>query len=97
MKVFLDDVLTPPEAWVLVFWPEEAIVLLRTGEVTDLWLDHDRGDDVRGTGYDVLLWVEEAVALTEFKPPRIGIHSANPAARLRMDAAVSSINALRKP
>ena len=97
MKVFLDDMRTPPEGWVLVFWPEEAIVLLRTGEVTDLSLDHDLGDDVRGTGYDVLLWLEEAVALTDFKPPGITIHSANPAARLRMDAAVRSISALRKP
>ena len=96
MKVFLDDMRTPPAGWELGFWPEEAIVLLRTGEVTDLWLDHDRGDDVRGTGYDVLLWIEEAVVLTDFKPPRIRIHSANPAARLRMDAAVRSINARRK-
>lgn len=97
MKVFLDDMRTPPAGWELVFWPEEAIVLLRTGAVTDLSLDHDLGDDVRDTGYDVLLWIEEAVALTEFKPPRITTHSANPAARVRMAAAVKSIYARRKP
>ena len=97
MKVFLDDARTPPEGWDLVLWPDEAIVLLSTGAVTDLSLDHDLGDDARGTGYDVLLWIEEAVALTNFKPPRITIHSAKPAARLRMDAAVRSINARRKP
>lgn len=95
--VFLDDSRTPPEGWDHVLWPDEAIVLLRTGAVTDLSLDHDLGDDLRGTGYDVLLWTEEAVALADFKPPRITIHSANPAARLRMDAALRSINARRKP
>jgi hypothetical protein len=78
-----------------VYWPDEAIALLKTNTVADLSLDHDLGDDLRGTGYDVLLWIEEAVALADFKPPRITIHSANPAARLRMDAAVRSINARR--
>ena len=97
MKVFLDDARTPPEGWHSVLWPGEAIEVLKTNTVTDLSLDHDLGDDLRGTGYDVLLWIEEAVALADFKPPRITIHSANPAARLRMDAAVRSINARRKP
>lgn len=93
MKVFLDDLRTPPQGWNLVRWPDEAIVLLQTGAVTDLSLDHDLGDDARGTGYDVLLWIEEAVALASFAPPRITIHSANPAARVHMDAAVKSIYA----
>lgn len=97
MKVFLDDARTSPEGWHPVFWPDEATALLKTNTVADLSLDHDLGDDLRGTGYDVLLWIEEAVALADFKPPRITIHSANPAARLRMDAAVMSINARRKP
>ena len=97
MKVFLDDARTPPEGWHLVLWPDEAIAVLKTNTVTDLSLDHDLGDDLRGTGYDVPLWIEEAVALADFQPPRITIHSANPAARLRMDAAVRSINARRKP
>lgn len=97
MKVFLDDARTPPEGWHLVYWPDEAIALLKTNTVADLSLDHDLGDDLRGTGYDVLLWIEEAVYLADFKPLQITIHSANPAARLRMDAAVMSINARRKP
>jgi hypothetical protein len=29
--------------------------------VQELSLDHDLGDDARGTGYDVILWIEEAV------------------------------------
>lgn len=97
MKVFLDDLRVPPEGWVQVRWPEEAIALLKIGAVSELSLDHDLGDDHHGTGYDVLLWIEEAVVLTGFQPPGITIHSANPAARLRMEAALRSISARSKP
>jgi len=92
-KVFLDDVRITPEGWVRVFWPDEAIALLKTGEVTHLSLDHDLGDEQRGTGYDVLLWIEEAVAVDGFKAPEITVHSANPAARQRMEAAIAAIRA----
>ena len=63
MRVYLDVELATPPGWVRVFWPDEAIALLETGEVDELSLDHDLGDDQRGTAYDVVLWVEEAVAL----------------------------------
>ena len=91
MKVFLDDERTTPEGWVRVYWPGESIALLQTGQVTDISLDHDLGDDARGTGYDVVLWVEEAVQLHGFVPPRMTVHSANPAARLRMLAGIETI------
>ena len=55
MKVYLDDTRPAPPGWILVRWPEEAIALLEAGEVTDLSLDHNLGDDECGTGYDVLL------------------------------------------
>lgn len=63
MKVYLDDERATPEGWVRAWWPDEVIALLETGQVSELSLDHDLGDDPRGTGYDVILWVEEAVAL----------------------------------
>lgn len=91
MKVFLDDERAAPPGWIQVRWPEEAIELLKTGAVTDLSLDHDLGDDEHGTGYDVLLWIEEEVVCGKFVPPSINIHSANPAARRRMGAALASI------
>ncbi len=91
MKVFLDDVRTAPEGWVHVLWPDQVIALLETGQVADLSLDHDLGDDARGTGYDVLPWIENAVVEHGFLPPRITIHSANPVARARMEAAIESI------
>jgi hypothetical protein len=91
MRVFLDDERATPEGWVRVYWPDEAIALLESGAVEELSLDHDLGDDERGTGYDVLLWLEEAVALRGFKPPRISVHSANSSARDKMIAGIQSI------
>ena len=91
MKVFLDDERTTPDGWRRVYWPNEAIELLKSGQVSEISLDHDLGDDQRGTGYDVLLWIEEAVALSGFIPPQMRVHSANAAARLRMEMAIDSI------
>ena len=71
LRVFLDDERAPPDGWVRVYWPAEAIALLKTGAVEELSLDHDLGDDERGTGYDVVIWIEEAVALHNFMPPKI--------------------------
>ena len=96
MKVFLDDERATPEGWVRAYWPDEVIQLLESGEVTDLSLDHDLGDDERGTGYDVILWVEEAVATRSFVPPSLAVHSANSAARQRMEAGIRSIERLAR-
>ena len=91
MKLFLDDERTPPEGWTHVRWPQEAIEILKTGEVTEISLDHDLGDDAHGTGYDVILWIEEAVAMQGFVPPKILVHSANTSARQKMEAGIESI------
>lgn len=96
MKVFLDDMRATPAGWVRAYWPAEVIGLLETGAVEELSLDHDLGDDARGTGYDVICWIEEAVALRGFTPPRIVVHSANAAAAARMDAGIRAIDALVK-
>lgn len=92
MKVYLDDMREAPEGWIAVRWPEDAIQLLETGKVTELSLDHDLGDDERGTGYDVILWIEEKVITEGFLPPSIKVHSANPAAREKMETGIASIN-----
>ena len=94
MKVFLDDERPTPDGWHRVFWPDEAIRLLQTGAVEEISLDHDLGDDARGTGYDVILWIEEAVALRGFKPPKIIVHSANSSAVDKMRAGVLAIERL---
>ena len=91
MKVYLDDERQIPTGWIRVFWPDEAIALLATGQVQELSLDHDLGDDARGTGYDVVLWIEEAVVLRAFVPPTIHVHSANSSAREKMLSGIESI------
>lgn len=93
-NVYLDDERRTPEGWVRVYWPAEAIALLDTGIVAEISLDHDLGDDARGTGYDVIAWIEEAVATRHFVPPVIRVHSANPAARVRMEAGIAAIERL---
>ncbi len=91
MKIYLDDVRTPPEGWAHVLWPDEAIALLKTGQVEEISLDHDLGNDERGTGYDVILRIEEAVATRGFAPPQISVHSANSSARIKMESGIASI------
>ena len=76
MKLYLDDERKTPVGWVRVYWPEEAIAWLKTEMVTEISLDHDLGDDGRGTGYDVILWIENEVMTNYFIPPKIHIHSA---------------------
>lgn len=90
MQIFLDDEREAPPGWLLVRHPSEIIAALATGTVTAISLDHDLGT-IEATGYDVLLWLEEAVACRGFVPPQILIHTANPAARMRMLAAVARI------
>jgi hypothetical protein len=94
MKVYLDDERATPDGWTRVYWPNEAIRLLETGAVDELSLDHDLGNDERDTGYDVILWIEEAVALRGFRPPKIYVHSANASARAKMQAGVLAIERL---
>ena len=60
-------------------------------KVTLISLDHDLGDDERGTGYDVVLWIEEAVMTRGFVPPEMRVHSANSSARQKMEMGILSI------
>jgi hypothetical protein len=96
MRIYLDDERPTPDGWIRAYWPDEVIALLEQGGVTHVSLDHDLGDDERGTGYDVILWVEEAVATRGFLPPIISVHSANSSARMKMLAGIEAIEALTR-
>jgi len=97
MRVYLDDEREAPKGWERVYTPDQAITLLRTGNVEVISLDHDLGEMSRScytspiTGYDVLTFIEEAVINDSFVPPKILIHTANPSARDKMMAGVRSI------
>jgi len=91
MNVYLDDERQTPIGWHRVYWPNEAIELLKTGKVEEISLDHDLGDDDHGTGYDVVLWIEKEVFTANFNPPIIKVHSANTSARDKMELGIRSI------
>jgi hypothetical protein len=99
MRVWLDEVRDAPQGWIHVTTPEEAIELLRSGEVEEISLDHDLGlatPESERTGYDVVVWLEEAVATGawEHALPVIHVHSANPVGWRRMEQAIASIQRL---
>jgi Cyclic-phosphate processing Receiver domain len=102
VKVWLDDLREAPEGWIHVKTPKEAIGLLRSGEVEEISLDHDLGlttAERERTGYDVLAWLEEGVAMGtwEHRLPKIHVHSANPVGRRRIEQAIRSINRVARP
>jgi hypothetical protein len=101
VRVWLDDRRSPcpdPDGWVWVRTPAEAIELLGTGEVSELSLDHDLGlmeGDRELTGYDVVTWMEQAVAMEGFEPPRtILVHSSNAPAAAKMERGIEAVRRL---
>lgn len=105
MRLWVDDVRPAPGrlvdrnktadnqvgAWIWSKTSKDAISVLK-----DWWdlidvvsLDHDLGGD--DTGYKILIFIEYQVAIEGRSAPMIEIHTANPAARERMEAAVTSI------
>ena len=92
MQVFLDDSRRTPLGWVRVYWPYQAIELLEGGEVEVISLDYDLGDHERGTGYDVLVWMEQAVRERGFIPPEIRIHSNHRLGRIKMQMMTDMIS-----
>jgi hypothetical protein len=94
--VYLDDERTPARGWFVVRTTEEMIGLLREykGFIRAISLDHDLGTEK--TGYDVLLWIEEQVAINGYVPPEIFIHTGNTSAEIKMKLAVKKIKELAR-
>jgi hypothetical protein len=66
-----------------------------TGQVEELSLDHDLGDDTLGKGIDVIDWLKEAVnSGFEGYPKVITIHSDNGPGRQYMELGIRSLNRL---
>lgn len=92
LKVYLDDKRTTPNGYFRVFWPSDVIRLLEEFEVQELSLDHDLGDDVKGTGYDAVCYVEEQAYFNkDFKIPYIKVHSDNASAKYKMELGIKNI------
>ncbi len=91
LRVWLDDLLddrAAPPGWVHVTTAHAAIDLIDRGDVVELSLDHDLGDDeVAGKGVHVVDHIaEQQVVAGRDLWPRDGItiHSANAAGRDQM-------------
>ena len=103
MKIYLDDddrqfkgkpVRPTPEGWIRAHTYEEAIDGLQTGKVEEISLDNDLG--TLREGYDVVKWIEQMAFETNFRPPKIHIHSANIVARERIESAREAIKWISK-
>ena len=94
MKVFLDDLRSPPdEGWVLVRTAKEALDLLSASGVLEVSLDNDLGDG-QAEGCTVANWIERRASTDPaFRIPVVRVHSANPAARVRMTVTIGRIEA----
>lgn len=90
-KIYLDDQRPAPSGWAQARSADEAIALLRRGDVTDLSLDYDLGDPHFGTGLDVLDWLERAVADRRVSLPRLTAHSGSMLGRRRLEASIDLI------
>ena len=96
MKVYLDDERQTPEGWTRTHTVAETIELLETGEVTELSLDNDLGEN-QLEGFRVLDWLEEQVYLHQtIQIPITTIHSANPVRVAHMQQTIRSIERIRQ-
>lgn len=102
MTLILDDVRTPE---MLSYNESESVVVKNIDSLIDIFinkqqefkiltLDHDLGSEDIKTGYDFLLFLEEAIAFDKITKiyPEIRIHSANPVGCKNMQKALQNIN-----
>ena len=94
MKIFLDDIRQEPEGWCRTLHAKETVNLLKQCQaegiqVEALSLDNDLGLG-EPEGRTVLDWLEEmAFTCPNFRlPDRVLVHSANAAARQRMETVI---------
>ena len=88
MRIFLDDMRTPPEGFRLCRTAQDALILLKSGTVTFISFDHDLG--VGPTGYDVASYIEKAVYEGRISCPGWAVHSSNPVGRENIVRAMQS-------
>jgi hypothetical protein len=97
VKIFLDDEREAPNGWTRCYWPQEVIALYEQygKDISIISLDHDLGDDTKGTGYTFLEWLEHKVDNDpSIHIPTIMVHTQNSGAALKMRAALMSIKRL---
>lgn len=93
MRIFLDDVRYPSTFdWQIIRKASTCIDIfwIYGHYITEISFDHDLGDDVDGTGYDVAKWIEKQCYLGNMKCPKWSVHSANPVGRKNIESAMKN-------
>lgn len=88
--MWLDDERPMPKGYTHhVKTAEDAIILLKTGEVVECSLDHDLGKN-SNTGYDVACWIEEQAHAGTLNSIRCRVHSQNAVGAKNIRMALNS-------
>lgn len=96
INLWLDDVRDPADfapnrEWLWIKTARAAIIVLQTGCVERISLDHDLGDEAEvGNGYHVAKWIEEAAYTRRIPKLTWAIHSQNSAGAANMKAALTN-------
>lgn len=94
IKLWLDDERPAPSGWVRVYRAEDTVRLLSRYPVEAVSLDHDLGEGLL-EGYHVMEYLESEAYAGRGVPKEIHIHTSNPPARHRMEAALEQIERFR--
>lgn len=89
MRLFIDDIRVCPPGWVQARDYLAAITVLSTGRVVEVSFDHDLGQGK--SGYDVICWLEKAVANGVVPIPKMAVHTNNPPGRKQIQACISAM------
>lgn len=90
MKLFLDDLRPTPAGWSRVYTPDQAIAVLKRGNVEEISFDHDLSLPEPENGHKVALFIEEGAFNGTIKPLKWSIHSGNPVGRGNIERAMKS-------
>ncbi|MBK8872148.1 MAG: hypothetical protein KBG07_03495 [Elusimicrobia bacterium] len=82
MKLYVDDVRTPPPGWVVARTVKEAIAVLDAGGVDEVSLDYFIGDGEGGTFLPVAHHI--AAMTRSHRPKKIHFHTASSAGAARL-------------
>lgn len=86
MKLWVDDRREAPPGWVWAKTAPEAINHIATGEVEEISLDHDLGEEMNG--HTVATYIEGAAHSGEVKKMKWRAHTDNPVGRQRIEQAM---------
>lgn len=88
MKLWIDDIRTPPDkGWTWAKTAQNAIALLTHNKVEMVSFDHDLGAT---DAYSVAMWIEKAASEGKIAPMKWKVHSMNVVGRQRITAAMKS-------